>query len=113
MVRGEVHWVDFGVPRGSAPAYRRPAVIISADPFNRSDISTVIVTAVTTVKQSAHRPGVVALKSGDAGLSEDSWINLSQVRTVDKIDLDGLIGRLSSEHEAALDVELARVIGLK
>ena len=46
--RGELWWVDFAEPVGSAPGYRRPAAVVSADRFNRSRIATVIVAAVTS-----------------------------------------------------------------
>jgi mRNA interferase MazF len=32
--RGQVCWVDFGEPRGSAAAKRRPAVIVQSDRYN-------------------------------------------------------------------------------
>jgi mRNA interferase MazF len=36
MLRGQLWWADLGLPRGSAPALRRPVLIISADQYNRS-----------------------------------------------------------------------------
>ncbi len=38
MLRGELWWADLGLPRGSAPALRRPVLIISADQYNRSNL---------------------------------------------------------------------------
>ncbi|MBO0682050.1 MAG: type II toxin-antitoxin system PemK/MazF family toxin [Candidatus Dormibacteraeota bacterium] len=40
MLRGDVWWADLGPARGSAPAFHRPALVISADSFNRSAIRT-------------------------------------------------------------------------
>lgn len=28
MTHGEIWWVDFGIPIGSLPAYRRPVIIM-------------------------------------------------------------------------------------
>ena len=39
--------MDFGEPLGSEPGYRRPALVVSSDRFNRSRIATVIVSAIT------------------------------------------------------------------
>ena len=47
--RGLVCWVDFGEPRGSAPAKRRPAVVIQSDRYNASRISTVVILPITSV----------------------------------------------------------------
>ena len=47
IAQGEVHWVDFGKPKGSEPAYRRPCVIVQNDAFNTSAIATVIVVVIT------------------------------------------------------------------
>ncbi|MBV9413814.1 MAG: type II toxin-antitoxin system PemK/MazF family toxin [Solirubrobacterales bacterium] len=43
IARGEVWWAGLGVPRGSAPALRRPVLIVSADAYNRSRMRTVTV----------------------------------------------------------------------
>lgn len=41
--QGDVYWADLGAPRGSAPADRRPVVVIQSDPFNQSRLRTVMV----------------------------------------------------------------------
>ncbi|MDQ2709436.1 MAG: type II toxin-antitoxin system PemK/MazF family toxin [Actinomycetota bacterium] len=48
VTRGDLWWVDSGDPVGSAPGYRRPAVVVSSDRFNRSRLATVAVAAVTS-----------------------------------------------------------------
>ena len=40
---GEIWWAELGPARGSAPALRRPVLVIQSDAFNRSAIDTVIV----------------------------------------------------------------------
>ena len=42
MLRGEIWWADLGSGAGSAPAYRRPVLIVQSNAFNRSRINTVI-----------------------------------------------------------------------
>ena len=39
MIRGEIWWLDFGIPYGSEPGYRRPAVVVQENTFNKSDIN--------------------------------------------------------------------------
>jgi mRNA interferase MazF len=101
--RGELWWADFGEPRGSGPAYRRPAVVVSSDRFNRSRLNTVIVAAVTSNTALAEMPGNVALDPSDTGLDRPSVVNVTQLACVDRGVLDGMIGALPSDRLRALD----------
>lgn len=82
VARGEVWWVDFGDPTGSAPGYWRPAVVVSSERFNRSRISTAVVAAVTSNTRLASAPGNVALPDGL--LPKQSVVNVSQLMTLDR-----------------------------
>ena len=95
MIRqGEVYWIDLGEPRGSAPGYRRPHVILQNDVFNRSRIRTAVVCALSTNLRLAEAPGNILLDEGEAGLSKRSVAIVSQVFTVDKEDLVERIGAI-------------------
>ena len=87
-------WADLGPPRGSAPALHRPVVVVSADDFNRSRIQTATVAIVTSSTQLARARGNVFIPRGTAGLDRDSVINVSQLTTVDKDDLERRLGAL-------------------
>jgi len=93
--QGEVYWVDFGPTSGSAPAERHPCVVAQSDLFNRSRIATTVVCLITSNMTRAGAPGNVVLRRGDAGLPKASVVNVAQVVTVDKIDLEERVGRLS------------------
>ncbi len=92
VARGEVWWVDFGEPLGSEPGYRRPALVVSSDRFNRSRIATVIVTVITSNLRLAAAPGNVGLEQGDAGLPKGCVINVSQTLVIDRSRLIDLVG---------------------
>lgn len=92
MRRGELWWADLGLPRGSAPAVRRPVVILSADAYNRSALRTVTVAVLTSNARLAALPGNVAVPAGEAGLGEDSVVNVTQLATVDRGVLTECIG---------------------
>jgi len=94
--QGDVYWLDFGPFVGSAPAERHPCVVVQSDTFNRSRIATTVVCLITSNMDRAAAPGNVALKKGDARLSKPSVVNVSQVITVDKSELEERIGRLPS-----------------
>lgn len=95
IAQGEVHWVDFGVPKGSEPGYRHPFVIIQNNAFNASRISTVVVAAITGNLRLGQAFGNVTLRKGEAGLPKRSVVNISQIATVDRSMLDGHIGAIS------------------
>ncbi len=93
--QGDVVWVSLPPARGSAPAGRRPAVVVQHDRFNRTAISTTVVAAVTSNLKYARLPGNVRLRKGEAGLSRASVVNVTQVATIDRSDIDARLGRLS------------------
>lgn len=95
MIRqGDIYWVDFDVPDGSSPGYRRPCVIIQNNLFNSSRINTVIVCVVTSNLNLAKAPGNISLKKGEGGLPKNSVVNVSQIITIDKTDLQQKMGSL-------------------
>jgi mRNA interferase MazF len=94
--QGEVYWLHFGPPEGSAPAGRRPAVVVQHDRFNRSAISTTVVAAVTSNLRLAAMPGNVRLPRGEAGLPRASVVNISQIRTIDRARLEERVGVLGA-----------------
>ncbi len=96
--QGDVYWVDLGDPIGSAPGLLHPHVVIQNDAFNRSNIRTVVVCALTSNLTRASAPGNVLLAVGEANLPKQSVVNISQVFTVDKSQLDEKIGTLSSSR---------------
>lgn len=93
--QGDVFWVNLGAPRGSAPGYRHPHVVVQNNLFNASRISTVVVCALTSQVRYANAPGNVLLNKGEAKLPKASVVNVTQVFTVDKSDLEEKIGTLS------------------
>jgi mRNA interferase MazF len=110
--RGEVWWVDFGVPRGSAPALRRPAVILQANEVSASRIATVVVVAVSSNAMLAGAPGNVLLPEGCAALPKRCVVNVSQLGTLDKAALIERIGALPTDKLAQVDAGVRMVLGL-
>jgi mRNA interferase MazF len=94
--QGDIFWIDFGEPKGSAPGYRHPCVVIQNNVFNESKIASVVVCALTSNLKRVKAPGNVLIRKGESNLSKDSVVNISQVVTVDKTDLVEKIGSLST-----------------
>ena len=110
--RGEIWWANFGEPSGSAPAFERPCIVISANEFNDSRISTVVVAALTTNLHWEHAPGNFRVPARRSGLSKPSVALLTQLATLDKRHLRLRAGRLSDELWPKLDEGLRMVLGL-
>ncbi len=94
--QGEVYWIDFGATGGSAPAEPHPCVVVQHDTFNSSRIQTTVVCLITSNLLRAEAPGNVLLPRGEAKLPRRSVVNVSQLLTVDKMDLFEKVGKLSS-----------------
>ncbi|MGH9258039.1 MAG: type II toxin-antitoxin system PemK/MazF family toxin [Vicinamibacterales bacterium] len=96
--QGEIYWLHFGAAEGSAPAGRRPALVIQHDRFNRSAISTTVVAAVTSNLRLGAMPGNVRLRRGEAGLPHACVVNVSQIRTIDRTRLVDRAGVLAASR---------------
>ena len=100
--QGDVAWVSLPAARGSAPAGRRPVVVLQHDRFNRTTIATAVVVAITSKLKYGELPGNVRLRKGEAGLPRASVVNVTQVATVDREHVGPRLGTLT-------DVRLAQV----
>ena len=79
VLRGEIRWADLNPTRGREQAGTLPVVILSHDVFNERS-GTVIAMAVTSQAQRAGFPLSLELESRN--LPKQSWVKLSQIRTL-------------------------------
>src|SRR5215207_7761001 len=93
--QGDVVWVSLPIERGSAPAGRRPAIILQHERFNRTTLATAVVVAITSKLKYAELPGNVRLRRGEGGLPRPSVVNVTQIATVDRTHLGPRLGTLS------------------
>lgn len=112
MKRGEIWWTALGRPSGSEPGFRRPALIISANRFNRTPIATVCVALITTAEHRAFDPGNVRLSRRKTGLAYDSILNVTQLGTYDRRLLIERIGRVPDDTMLEVDAGLRLVLEL-
>ena len=96
--QGDVYWIELDEPTGSEPGYSHPHVVVQNNVFNASRINTVIVCALTSNIKRAEAPGNVLLEKGEANLSKQSVVLVSQIFTVDKSQLGEFIGTLSERR---------------
>lgn len=94
MKRGEIWWASLTAPEGSGPGYRRPVLVVQANSFNESRISTVLVAVITSNLALAQAPGNLRISKSDSGLTKASVINVSQILTIDRRFITERVGYL-------------------
>ena len=112
MKRGEIWWADLPSPVGSGPGYKRPVLVVQANPFNASRIATVIVATVTSNLALAEAPGNVRIAKSDSGLPQPSVVNVSQLITLDRSILTKKVKALPGAVQDKVDSGLKLVLGL-
>jgi mRNA interferase MazF len=110
--RGSIYWADLGQPVGSRPAKRRPMLIISADSYNRSRLSTVLAVVITSNTDLASMPGNVFLPASVTGLPRASVVNVTGLVTLDRDDLAEYIGAVPASMMQEVDRGLRRILDL-
>ncbi len=86
--RGEAWLVDFNPTRGREQAGVRPALIVSADAFNRGPAGLVVVLPMTSVAKGIASHVLVGPPEG--GLRVTSFVKCEDIRSISK---DRLIDR--------------------
>ena len=112
MQRGDIWWANLPDPVGSGPGYRRPVLVLQADAFNQSRISTVVVLVITKNVALAKAPGNVPLTARTSGLDIDSVVNASQILTVDKSLLTEHVSSIPKALMAKIEAGVRLVLGI-
>jgi len=100
ILRGDIRWADLNPVRGSEQGGQRPVLIISNDVFNDRS-GTVIALAITSQDQRAGFP--LTLKLTSPLLPKESWVKISQIRTL-------AVERIGKKLAEATPEELAQVL---
>lgn len=112
VAQGDVFWADLPDLVGSAPAFRRPAVVVQGDALNASRLATVVVVPLTSNLRWASAPGNVSIEARRTGLPKDSVANVSQIVAIDRSILSEHVGRISRRELrlilSGIDVVLGR-----
>jgi mRNA interferase MazF len=112
MKRGEIWWAGLPSPTGSAPGYKRPVLVVQANEFNKSKISTIVAVAITSSTRLADAPGNVLLPRKSTKLAKPSVANVSQIITIDRSLMVKRVCTLSTEYMLKVDAGLRLVLSL-
>lgn len=109
MRRGETHLCDLGEPTDPEQGFRRPALVVSVDPFHRSGLAVIL--PITTTRRPV--PTSIEVEAGDgAGLDRTSYIQVDQIRTVSQKRLGRRLGTVDEVTMADVERVLGRLLGL-
>lgn len=108
ILRGEIRWADLNPVRGHEQAGQRPVLILSHDIFNERS-GTVIALALTSQPPRAGFPLTLELKS--RRLPKQSWVKISQIRTLSVDRIGKRLGRATPEELEQAIEGLNEIIG--
>jgi mRNA interferase MazF len=113
MTRGEIWWVDCGIPYRSEPGYRRPVIIMQNDFFNNSKINTTIVVPLSTNLLLADVPGNIFINKKESKLTKDSVILISQIGVIGKERLKEKISKINRDIMEKIENNIMFILGIK
>ena len=108
ILRGEIRWADLNPSRSNEQPGQRPVLILSHDVFNERS-GTVIAVAVTSQPQRAGFP--LTLELTTPRLPKQSWVKISQIRTLATERIGKRLGRASPEELAQVLEGLNEILG--
>lgn len=108
ILRGDVFWADLDPTRGREQSGLRPVLVLSHEVFNQRS-GTVIAVAVTSQLQRAGFPLTLEVRS--AKLPKQSWVKISQIRTLSTRRLGKRLARLAPEEVDSVVEGLVEIIG--
>jgi len=102
--RGDIVFCDFGDPVGHEPAFRRPALVISAEAMNRH--GTPVVLPITRIRRGY--PTHVEME----GLPVTSYIQCELVRAISDERIIRTLGRANASVMSQVAAILRRIMAL-
>jgi mRNA interferase MazF len=108
ILRGDIHWADLNPVVGSEQGGLRPVLILSQNVFNERS-GTVVAVAITSQPQRAGFP--LTLELSESKLPKQSWVKISQIRTLSVRGIGKKLGRATDEELAVIIDGLNEIIG--
>ena len=108
ILRGDIHWADLNPVIGSEQGGLRPVLILSQNVFNERS-GTVIAVAITSQPQRAGYP--LTLELAGTKLPKQSWVKISQIRTLSVKRVGKKLAKASDEELALIIDGLNEIIG--
>jgi mRNA interferase MazF len=108
ILRGEIYWANLDPTQGNEQAGFRPVLVLSHDVFNERS-GTIIAVALTSQAPKAGFPLTLELSS--TSLPKQSWVKISQIRTLSVMRLGNKMGQATPEEVALVIEGLNEIVG--
>jgi len=108
ILRGDIIWADLNPVIGHEQSGLRPILVLSHEVFNKKS-GTVIAVAITSQFQRAGFP--LTLKLEETKLPKQSWVKISQIRTLSIKRLKKKLGTAQFEELELIVQGLNEIIG--
>ena len=108
--RGEVWTVTLDSTRGREQAGKRPALILSVDPFNHGPADPVVVLPIASKAKGI--PFHVPVKVPEGGLRIESFVECEDIRSISKERLIQKLGAVGTKTMDAVEYRLRVLLGL-
>jgi mRNA interferase MazF len=108
ILRGDIVWANLDPTLGSEQSGSRPVLILSQSIFNDRS-GTVIAVALTSQRPRAGFP--LTLELSDPGLPKQSWVKISQIRTLSVQRLGRKLGKATAQELGDIIEALNEIIG--
>ena len=107
ILRGDIHLADLNPVIGSEQGGFRPVLILSHNIFNERS-GTVIAVSITSQPQRAGYP--LTLELSNTKLPKESWVKISQIRTLSTKRIGKKIASASPEELVSIIEGLNEII---
>lgn len=110
MKRGDLYLADLGEPVGHEQAFRRPVLVVSADPWLLSEPPVVAVLPLTRTHRG--RSTHVEIEPGASGLAALSYVKCEDIRALSPLRFLHRLGEADGLVVAQVDLILSRLLAL-
>jgi mRNA interferase MazF len=108
--RGEVWVVSLDPTKGREQAGKRPALVLSVDPFNQGPADLIVVLPITSKAKGI--PFHVNVKPPEGGLKQESFIKCEDVRSISKERLSQRLGAVTTKTMKLVEDRVRILLGL-
>jgi mRNA interferase MazF len=108
--RGDVWVVSLDPTKGREQAGKRPALVLSVDPFNRGPADLIVVLPITSKTKGI--PFHVNVKPPEGGLKQESFIKCEDVRSISKERLSQRLGSITTKTMKQVEDRVRILLGL-
>jgi mRNA interferase MazF len=108
--RGEVWVVSLDPTKGREQAGKRPALVLSVDPFNHGPADLIVVLPITSKAKGI--PFHVNVRPPEGGLKQESFIKCEDVRSISKERLSQRLGAVTTKTMKQVEDRVRILLGL-